>query len=196
MEAGRLLAAHGIEFDLVYASWLSRSISTAWLVLEQLDALWLPIVKSWCARRRGRMAQGAWGLCRAGGGRWHRGLPSRARAPSRSRSTHSRARSLAFAQLALALAQTLARSLARSLFLCARSLALSLCVCARAGVSTSACTARSPPSPSGWSRPSARSASHRIASHAMQRHATPRNATRRNATPGAPLATGARQTRA
>lgn len=52
MKAGRLLAQHGIQFDLVYASWLSRSISTAWLVLEQLDALWLPIVKSWRLNER------------------------------------------------------------------------------------------------------------------------------------------------
>lgn len=52
MRAGQLLREHGIHFDLVYASWLSRSISTAWLVLEQLDALWLPIIKSWRLNER------------------------------------------------------------------------------------------------------------------------------------------------
>lgn len=52
MAAGRLLAQQGITFDVVYASWLSRSISTAWLVLEQLDALWLPIIKSWRLNER------------------------------------------------------------------------------------------------------------------------------------------------
>jgi hypothetical protein len=29
----------------VYTSWLSRAIETAWLVLSELDLLWLPIVK-------------------------------------------------------------------------------------------------------------------------------------------------------
>jgi len=52
MAAGRLLAQHGFKFDIVYTSWLSRSIATAWLVLEQLDALWLPIVKSWRLNER------------------------------------------------------------------------------------------------------------------------------------------------
>jgi len=32
--AGKLLAAHGIQFDVVYTSWLQRAIETAWLVLE------------------------------------------------------------------------------------------------------------------------------------------------------------------
>lgn len=52
MAAGRLLAEQNVCFDVVYTSWLSRSISTAWLVLEQLDALWLPIVKSWRLNER------------------------------------------------------------------------------------------------------------------------------------------------
>ena len=68
-EAGRLLKAHGFEFDVVYTSWLSRAISTAWLVLDELvcsfvffacqshncvlqDALWLPIIKSWRLNER------------------------------------------------------------------------------------------------------------------------------------------------
>jgi len=44
-EAGKLLKAHGIEFDIVYTSWLSRTIETAWRILDELDLLWLPIVK-------------------------------------------------------------------------------------------------------------------------------------------------------
>ena len=43
-EAGRLLKAHGFEFDVVYTSWLSRAIETAWLVIDEMDSLWLPIV--------------------------------------------------------------------------------------------------------------------------------------------------------
>ena len=50
--AGKLLRAHGIEFDVVYTSWLRRAIETAWLVLVELDAMWLPIHKSWRLNER------------------------------------------------------------------------------------------------------------------------------------------------
>lgn len=51
-EAGRLLKAHGFEFDVVYVSWLSRAIDTALYVLDELDSLWLPIIKSWRLNER------------------------------------------------------------------------------------------------------------------------------------------------
>jgi 2,3-bisphosphoglycerate-dependent phosphoglycerate mutase len=51
-EAGRLLKAHGFEFDVVYTSWLSRAIETAWHVIDEMDALWLPIVKTWRLNER------------------------------------------------------------------------------------------------------------------------------------------------
>jgi len=51
-EAGRLLKLHGFEFDIVYTSWLSRAIETAWYVMDELDCLWLPIVKSWRLNER------------------------------------------------------------------------------------------------------------------------------------------------
>ncbi len=50
--SGKLLKRHGIEIDVVYTSWLSRAIETAWLVLDELDCLWLPIVKSWRLNER------------------------------------------------------------------------------------------------------------------------------------------------
>jgi 2,3-bisphosphoglycerate-dependent phosphoglycerate mutase len=50
--AGKVLKLHGIEFDIVYTSWLSRAIETAWLVLDELDCLWLPIVKTWRLNER------------------------------------------------------------------------------------------------------------------------------------------------
>ena len=50
--AGRLLRQHGFEFDVVYTSWLGRAIETAWLVLDELDSLWLPIIKSWRLNER------------------------------------------------------------------------------------------------------------------------------------------------
>jgi 2,3-bisphosphoglycerate-dependent phosphoglycerate mutase len=51
-EAGRLLKLHGFEFDVVYTSWLSRAIETAWHVIDELDSLWLPIVKTWRLNER------------------------------------------------------------------------------------------------------------------------------------------------
>ena len=50
--AGQLLREHGFEFDVVYTSWLSRAIETAWIVLDELDCLWLPIIKSWRLNER------------------------------------------------------------------------------------------------------------------------------------------------
>jgi len=51
-EAGRLLKKHGFEFDVVYSSWLYRAIQTAWFILEEMDLLWLPMVKSWRLNER------------------------------------------------------------------------------------------------------------------------------------------------
>jgi 2,3-bisphosphoglycerate-dependent phosphoglycerate mutase len=50
--AGRLLKRHGFEFDVVYTSWLTRAIQTAFYALEELDQVWLPIVKSWRLNER------------------------------------------------------------------------------------------------------------------------------------------------
>jgi 2,3-bisphosphoglycerate-dependent phosphoglycerate mutase len=38
--AGQLLKLHGFEFDVVYTSWLSRAIETAWYVMDEMDCLW------------------------------------------------------------------------------------------------------------------------------------------------------------
>lgn len=50
--AGQLLAKQGFEFDVVYTSWLSRAIETAWYILDELDMQWLPLVKSWRLNER------------------------------------------------------------------------------------------------------------------------------------------------
>ncbi|MGH8160867.1 MAG: 2,3-bisphosphoglycerate-dependent phosphoglycerate mutase, partial [Gammaproteobacteria bacterium] len=50
--AGRLLADAGYDFDRCYASLLTRSIRTLWLVLEELDRMWLPVVKDWRLNER------------------------------------------------------------------------------------------------------------------------------------------------
>jgi hypothetical protein len=51
-EAGRLLKLHGFEFDVVYTSWLSRAVETAWHVLDEMDELWLPLIKTWRLNER------------------------------------------------------------------------------------------------------------------------------------------------
>lgn len=50
--AGRLLRSHQFEFDVVYTSWLTRAIQTAYYILAELDCVWLPIVKSWRLNER------------------------------------------------------------------------------------------------------------------------------------------------
>jgi len=50
--AGQLLSAHGFKIDVVYTSWLSRAIETAWIALSEMDALWIPIIKSWRLNER------------------------------------------------------------------------------------------------------------------------------------------------
>ncbi|XP_046889715.1 bisphosphoglycerate mutase [Hypomesus transpacificus] len=51
-ECGRLLKEQGYKFDMVFTSLLSRSIHTAWLVLEALGQEWVPVVKSWRLNER------------------------------------------------------------------------------------------------------------------------------------------------
>src|SRR5919198_1596059 len=51
-EAGRLLAADGYRFDIVYTSVLKRAIRTAWIALDVMDLMWLPVVNSWRLNER------------------------------------------------------------------------------------------------------------------------------------------------
>lgn len=51
-ECGRLLKEQGLELDVVFTSILSRSIQTAWLVLEAMGLEWIPVVKSWRLNER------------------------------------------------------------------------------------------------------------------------------------------------
>jgi 2,3-bisphosphoglycerate-dependent phosphoglycerate mutase len=52
LEAGRLLKAEGFQFDVAYTSVLARAIRTLWMVLDEMDALWLPVHKSWRLNER------------------------------------------------------------------------------------------------------------------------------------------------
>lgn len=50
--AGRLLKAEGYDFDFAYSSVLKRAIRTLWLVLDEMDLLWLPVERSWRLNER------------------------------------------------------------------------------------------------------------------------------------------------
>lgn len=50
--AGRQLAAAGIEFDRAWTSVLKRAIHTLWVVLDELDAAWLPVERRWRLNER------------------------------------------------------------------------------------------------------------------------------------------------
>ncbi|MGH8274938.1 MAG: 2,3-diphosphoglycerate-dependent phosphoglycerate mutase [Gammaproteobacteria bacterium] len=50
--AGRLLADGGYDFDRCYTSVLTRAIRTLWIALEELDRMWLPVVKDWRLNER------------------------------------------------------------------------------------------------------------------------------------------------
>ncbi len=51
-EAGKLLLAEGFTFDRVVTSVLRRAIRTAWLVVEQMDRMWLPFTPDWRLNER------------------------------------------------------------------------------------------------------------------------------------------------
>ncbi len=51
-EAGRLLKAEGFEFDLVFTSVLKRAIRTMWIILDEMDLMWLPVERSWHLNER------------------------------------------------------------------------------------------------------------------------------------------------
>jgi 2,3-bisphosphoglycerate-dependent phosphoglycerate mutase len=46
-EAGRLLRNSGFEFDRCYTSVLKRAIRTLWIVLDEIDRMWLPTEARW-----------------------------------------------------------------------------------------------------------------------------------------------------
>lgn len=50
--AGQQLKKDGFDFDLAYTSVLKRAIKTLNNVLEQMDLLWIPVIKSWTLNER------------------------------------------------------------------------------------------------------------------------------------------------
>jgi len=50
--AGQLLKKEGYTFDVAFSSVLRRSIKTLWIVLEELELMWIPIHNSWRLNER------------------------------------------------------------------------------------------------------------------------------------------------
>lgn len=50
--AGQLLKAEGFTFDVAYTSVLKRAIRTCWIALDELDLLWIPMIRNWRLNER------------------------------------------------------------------------------------------------------------------------------------------------
>jgi 2,3-bisphosphoglycerate-dependent phosphoglycerate mutase len=51
-EAGRLLKTAGFNFALAYTSVLKRAIRTLWMVLDEMELMWIPVVRNWRLNER------------------------------------------------------------------------------------------------------------------------------------------------
>lgn len=52
VESGRILKREGYTFDIAYTSVLKRAVKTLWLVLEEMDLMWIPVYRSWRLNER------------------------------------------------------------------------------------------------------------------------------------------------
>jgi 2,3-bisphosphoglycerate-dependent phosphoglycerate mutase len=51
-DGGRLLREGGYTFDLAYTSVLKRAIKTLWIVMEEMELEWIPVVRAWQLNER------------------------------------------------------------------------------------------------------------------------------------------------
>ncbi|MFX1312163.1 MAG: 2,3-diphosphoglycerate-dependent phosphoglycerate mutase [Promethearchaeota archaeon] len=50
--AGQLLKQEGFTFDIAYTSVLKRGIRTLWIVLDEMDLMWIPVYRHWRLNER------------------------------------------------------------------------------------------------------------------------------------------------
>ena len=50
--SAQLLKEAGLAFDVAFASYLRRAIRTLWIVLDEMDLMWVPTRTSWCLNER------------------------------------------------------------------------------------------------------------------------------------------------
>ena len=51
-EAAKLLKEGGYSFDIAFTSVLKRGIRTLWIVLDEMDLMWIPVYRSWRLNER------------------------------------------------------------------------------------------------------------------------------------------------
>ena len=51
-DAGKLLAGLDYDFDIAYTSVLKRAIRTLWIMLDEMDRIWIPVVRDWRLNER------------------------------------------------------------------------------------------------------------------------------------------------
>ena len=51
-DAGRILKEKGFVFDIAFTSVLKRAIRTLWIVMAEMDQMWLPVKNSWRLNER------------------------------------------------------------------------------------------------------------------------------------------------
>ncbi|MBN2041355.1 MAG: 2,3-diphosphoglycerate-dependent phosphoglycerate mutase [Spirochaetes bacterium] len=51
-KAGQALRKAGFRFDISYTSLLKRAIRTLWVVLDQVDQMWIPVIRDWRLNER------------------------------------------------------------------------------------------------------------------------------------------------
>ena len=52
VKAGRLFTELGYEFDVAYTSVLKRAIRTLWIILDEMDLMWIPVIRDWRLNER------------------------------------------------------------------------------------------------------------------------------------------------
>ncbi|MEC0092013.1 2,3-diphosphoglycerate-dependent phosphoglycerate mutase [Paenibacillus macquariensis] len=51
-KAGEILRDNGYTFDVAYTSVLKRAIRTLWIILDEMNLMWIPVHKSWMLNER------------------------------------------------------------------------------------------------------------------------------------------------
>ncbi len=52
ISAGKTLGELDFEFDIAFTSVLTRAIRTLWIIMDELDRLWIPVVRDWRLNER------------------------------------------------------------------------------------------------------------------------------------------------
>ncbi len=51
-DAGQLLASLDYDFDIAFTSVLKRAIRTLWMMLDEMDRMWIPVIRDWRLNER------------------------------------------------------------------------------------------------------------------------------------------------